>query len=72
MPIPAFLPRDRRVLDALDDTFRTAPAIALRAGLPTRDRVEHAAEACERLEYLGLAERMPGKRQWRRAGSEKA
>jgi hypothetical protein len=64
--IPALSPRTRRVLDALDGNFRTALAIAIRAGLPTRDRVEHAAAACERLVYLGLAERMPGHRLWRR------
>jgi hypothetical protein len=45
-----------------------ALVIAIRAGLPTRDRVGHAAAACERLVHLGLAERMPGKRQWRRIG----
>ena len=64
--VSPLVPRNRRVLDALDSTFRTAPAIALRAGLPTRDRVEHAAVACERLVHLGLAERMPSHRLWRR------
>jgi hypothetical protein len=70
--IPPLSPRNRRVLDALDGTFRTPLAIAIRAGLPTRDRTEHAAAACKRLVYLGLAERLPSKRQWRGAGSEKA
>ena len=70
--IPVLTPRNRRVLDALDGTFRTALVIPTRAGLPTRHRVEHAAVACDRLVYLALAGRIAGKRQWGQAGSEKA
>lgn len=59
----------RKVLEALSDAYETPGEIALRAGLPTRSRVDAAARISEALERRGLAERGGTKAvpKWRRS-----
>ena len=66
--------RTRKVLDALDAEFATAGVIALRAGLPTRERAALAEQACGALVRLGLAQQggTPERPRWRRLNPEKA
>ena len=67
-------PRTRRVLDALTDEFATPGAIAVRAGLPTRERRAMAEQTCGLLVRLGLAQQggTPERPRWRRASPEEA
>jgi hypothetical protein len=63
----------RKVLDALNNEFVTAAVVAMRAGLPTRERADMAARACEALERLGLVVRggTPERPRWRRPSPER-
>ncbi|GEP07403.1 hypothetical protein MOX02_54410 [Methylobacterium oxalidis] len=60
----------RRVLEALTDEPMTAAGLAIRAGLPRRERTSAAERICEALERRGLAERGGTKvlPKWRRLG----
>jgi hypothetical protein len=66
----SFAPCIQWVLDALTGEFTSPIAIAERAGLQTRSRIEEAVRLCNYLVKLGLAEWQEGRwRRWRRVGT---